>query len=111
MNFSWMSSTASRRSPGSRSIFDFLGQSWGGMLTADHVSPRHHKGLRCLIIANAPVSETLWEERMLQYLSKFPQDFQDLFWKHERKRKKLSKGYRDASQALYNFNHISQVIS
>ncbi|KAG8216355.1 proline-specific peptidase [Butyriboletus roseoflavus] len=94
---------------GIESKFDLLGQSWGGMLAADYVSTRHPNGLRRLIIANAPPSEALWEESMLQHLSKFPQDFQDLVRKHEREGTTSSKEYQDALQVFYS-KHTCQVV-
>lgn len=70
------------------------------MLAADYVSTRHPKCIRRLIIANAPASEVLWEESMLQHLSKFPQEFQDLVRKHEREGTTSSKEYQDALQVF-----------
>ncbi|KAI9567625.1 hypothetical protein HD554DRAFT_2039355 [Boletus coccyginus] len=64
--------------------------------------------LRRLIIPNALASNTLWEERMLQHLSKFPQGFQYLSWKQERERKASSKGYRDALQAYLTGHFLAR---
>lgn len=89
--------------------FDLLGQSWGGMLAADYVATRHPKGLRRLVIANAPASEALWEESMLQYLSKFPQGYQDLILKHEREGTTASKAYQEALQVFHD-KHTCQVV-
>lgn len=94
---------------GIESKFDLLGHSWGGMLAADYVSVRHPKGLRRLIIANAPPSEALWSESLLQYLSKFPREFQDLVRKHERESTTSSKEYQDALQVFYS-KHTCQVV-
>ncbi|KAF8551857.1 proline-specific peptidase [Imleria badia] len=80
---------------GIESHFDLLGQSW--------------VGLRRLIITNAPASEALWEESMLQHLSKFPQEFQDLVRKHEREGTTSSKEYQDALRVFYN-KHTCQVV-
>ena len=91
------------------SNFDLLGHSWGGMLAADYVSTRHPNGLRRLIIANAPPSVALWEKSVLQYLSRFPQDFQDLVRKHEREGTTSSKEYQDVLEVFHN-KHTCQVI-
>lgn len=44
--------------------YDLLGQSWGGMLGAEH-AVRQPPGLRRLIIANSPASMPLWREAAL----------------------------------------------
>ncbi|KAF8837469.1 proline-specific peptidase [Paxillus ammoniavirescens] len=89
--------------------FDLLGHSWGGMLAADYASTRHPKGLRRLIIANAPPSEALWDQSMHHWLSKFPQDFQDMLRKHEREGTTSSKEYQDGVQVFHD-RHTCQVI-
>ncbi|OCB91973.1 proline-specific peptidase [Sanghuangporus baumii] len=40
--------------------FDLYGHSWGGMLVSDYVASRRSKGLKRLIIANAPASIPLF---------------------------------------------------
>ncbi|KAF9225061.1 proline-specific peptidase [Gyrodon lividus] len=89
--------------------FDLLGHSWGGMLAADYASTRHPKGLRRLIIANAPPSEALWEQSIQHWLGKFPQNFQDMLRKHEREGTTSSKEYQDGVQVFYN-KHSCQII-
>ncbi len=41
--------------------YDLLGQSWGGMLVAEHAI-NQPKGLNALVISNSPASMALWGE-------------------------------------------------
>ncbi|KIJ39125.1 hypothetical protein M422DRAFT_75868 [Sphaerobolus stellatus SS14] len=87
--------------------YNLLGQSWGGMLAADFAS-RKPRGLDKLIIANSPASLKLWMEGMLNWLSKFPREMQELIHKHEREGTTNTDEYKAAMQSFYN-RHTCQM--
>src|ERR1700724_2075569 len=53
--------------------YHLLGQSWGGMLGAEHAI-RRPAGLRSLIISNAPASMELWVKEATRLRSELPWD-------------------------------------
>ncbi|KAI0700386.1 proline-specific peptidase [Cerioporus squamosus] len=55
-----------------RYAFHVFGHSWGGMMGAEFVVRRHPRGLRRLVIANAPADVGLWEEAFGELLRAFP---------------------------------------
>ena len=50
-----------------------VGHSWGGMLAAEFVVRRQPKGLRRLVIADAPSATALWRQSFMQLLQEFPE--------------------------------------
>lgn len=56
--------------------FDAVGHSWGGMLLSRYSAVRQPKGLKHLILANAPASMPLWMKSMGVLLAKLPQKTQ-----------------------------------
>ena len=53
--------------------YALLGQSWGGMLGAEHAVTRP-KGLKALIIANSPASMALWLQGAARLRAQLPAD-------------------------------------
>ena len=62
--------------------YDLLGQSWGGMLAAEH-AVRRPAGLRHLVIANSPASMPLWLEAAAGLRAQLPTDVQAALDAHE----------------------------
>jgi proline-specific peptidase len=63
--------------------FDLAGHSWGGVLAANYVVNRNPRGLRRLILADAPASMELWSVGTNALLEAFPREFRDMLKKHE----------------------------
>ena len=81
--------------------YDILGHSWGGMLGALH-AVRQPKGLKRLVLANAPSDMRLWEEAQNRLRAELPQDVQDTMKKHEDAGTTASKEYEDAMGVYYS---------
>ncbi|KAK0474134.1 hypothetical protein EDD18DRAFT_1368081 [Armillaria luteobubalina] len=76
--------------------FDLLGQSWGGMLTGQYATTWSPKGLRHLIILNAPASMELYQKGVNSLLDKFPPEFVATLRKHKQEGTTTSKEYQDS---------------
>lgn len=59
-----------------------FGQSWGGMLAAEH-AVRRPAGLRGLVLANSPASMPLWSAAATDLRSALPTDVQQTLTAHE----------------------------
>ena len=84
-----------------------LGQSWGGMLGAEH-GVRQPAGLRGLIIANSPASMALWREAAAGLQAELPPEVQATLARHEAAGTTDSPEYRAASQVFYD-RHVCRV--
>ncbi|MCD4866087.1 proline iminopeptidase-family hydrolase [Pseudomonas sp. PLB05] len=84
-----------------------LGQSWGGMLGAEH-GVRQPAGLRGLIIANSPASMALWREAAAGLRAELPLEVQATLARHEAAGTTDSPEYRAASQVFYD-RHVCRV--
>lgn len=84
-----------------------LGQSWGGMLGAEH-GVRQPAGLRGLIIANSPASMALWREAAAGLRAELPPEVQATLARHEAAGTTDSPEYRAASQVFYA-RHVCRV--
>lgn len=87
--------------------YDVLGQSWGGMLGAEH-AVRQPKGLRRLVIANSPASLKTWVDEANRLRRDMPQDIQDALTRHEEAGTIDSEEYQAASAAFYAL-HVCRV--
>lgn len=87
--------------------YDVLGQSWGGMLGAEH-AVRQPKGLRRLVIANSPASLTTWVEEANRLRRDMPQEIQDALTRHEEEGTIESEEYQTASAAFYAL-HVCRI--
>ncbi|MCB8879254.1 proline iminopeptidase-family hydrolase [Acidisoma cellulosilytica] len=88
--------------------YDVLGQSWGGMLGAEH-AVRQPKGLRRLVIANSPASLKTWVEEANRLRRDMPQDVQDALTRNEDAGTIDSPEYLAASDAFYA-RHVCRVV-
>lgn len=84
-----------------------LGQSWGGMLAAEH-GVRQPEGLRGLVIANSPASMALWREAAAGLRAELPVEVQATLERHEAAGTTDSPEYRAASQVFYG-RHVCRV--
>lgn len=84
-----------------------LGQSWGGMLAAEH-GVRQPAGLRGLIIANSPASMALWRAAAAELRAKLPPEVQATLERHEAAGSTDSPEYRAASDVFYA-RHVCRV--
>ncbi|PBK80642.1 proline-specific peptidase [Armillaria gallica] len=80
--------------------FDLLGQSWGGMLAGQYAATRAPKGLRRLIILNAPASMELYQEGVDSLLDKFRPEFVAMLKKHEQEGTTTSKEYQEGTMTF-----------
>jgi L-proline amide hydrolase len=77
-----------------------FGQSWGGMLAAEHAL-RAPEGLRGLVIANSPASMPLWRAEAARLRTELPTEVQETLTRHEAAGTTDSAEYRRASFAYY----------
>jgi L-proline amide hydrolase len=88
--------------------YDILGQSWGGMLGAEH-AVLQPKGLRRLVIANSPASLTTWVEEANRLRRDLPPDVQDALTRHEEAGTIDSAEYKAASDVFYA-RHVCRIV-
>ncbi|MBB2897185.1 proline iminopeptidase-family hydrolase [Pseudomonas sp. AS2.8] len=84
-----------------------LGQSWGGMLAAEH-GVRQPAGLRGMVIANSPASMALWREAAAGLRAALPPEVQATLERHEAAGTTDSPEYRAASEVFYA-RHVCRV--
>ena len=87
--------------------YALLGQSWGGILGAEH-AVRQPAGLKALIIANSPASMALWSEAANELRQALPAEVQATLPQHERAGTTDSAEYRAASDVFYA-RHVCRV--
>lgn len=88
--------------------YALLGQSWGGMLAAEH-AVRRPAGLRALVIANSPASMELWLSEANRLRELLPPDVQETLLRHEQAGTTTSEEYRAAEQVFYD-RHVCRVV-
>jgi proline-specific peptidase len=88
--------------------FDLAGHSWGGMLAANYVISRNPRGLKRLILADAPASMELWSVGTNALLEGFPQEFREMLKKHEVAGTTDSEEYQAGIQK-FNEKHVCRV--
>ncbi|KAF7356098.1 Proline-specific peptidase [Mycena venus] len=88
--------------------FDLVGHSWGGMLAASYVISRNPRGLKRLILADAPASMELWSVGTNTLLQGFPEQFREMLKKHELAGTTDSKEYQAGIQQ-FNEKHLCRV--
>jgi L-proline amide hydrolase len=88
--------------------YDILGQSWGGMLAAEH-AVRQPPGLRRLVIANSPASLTTWVAEANRLRRDLPQEVQDRLTRHEEAGTTESAEYRAAADVFYA-RHVCRIV-
>ncbi len=87
--------------------YHVLGQSWGGMLAAEHAVTQP-KGLRALVIANSPASMELWVREANRLRDELPPQVQATLLKHERAGTTEDPEYKDAVRVFYD-RHVCRV--
>ena len=85
-----------------------IGQSWGGMLGAEHAI-RRPPGLRALVIADSPASMDLWVAEANRLRDDLPPDVQQTLLRHEADGTTDSAEYREAETVFYN-RHVCRVV-
>jgi L-proline amide hydrolase len=89
-------------------VYHLLGQSWGGMLAAEH-AVRRPKGLRSLIISDSPASMPLWLAAAAELRAELPPDVQATLHRHENAETTTSPEYVAAMQVFYD-RHVCRVV-
>ncbi|HEX4572982.1 MAG TPA: proline iminopeptidase-family hydrolase [Dongiaceae bacterium] len=87
--------------------YHLLGQSWGGMLAAEH-AVRRPKGLKALVIADSPASMELWLQAANELREKLPADVQATLLAHEKAGTTSSAEYAKAVRVFYD-RHVCRV--
>lgn len=87
--------------------YALLGQSWGGMLTAEHAVTRP-AGLKAIVIANSPASMALWLQAAARLRAELPPEVQECLLTHEAAGTLTSDDYRAASQVFYQ-RHVCRL--
>ncbi|KLO25441.1 proline iminopeptidase-family hydrolase [Mycobacterium haemophilum] len=85
-----------------------LGQSWGGMLAAEHALSQS-PGLRGMILANTPASMPLWVAGVNQLRSELPAAVQETLSSHESNGTTDSAEYLGAQQVFYD-RHVCRMV-
>ncbi len=93
---------------GIASRYAFLGQSWGGMLGAEH-AVRQPQGLKALVIANSPANMHTWVAEANRLRGDLPQAVQDTLLKHEEAGSLTDPDYLAASRVFYD-RHVCRVM-
>jgi L-proline amide hydrolase len=88
--------------------YHLLGQSWGGMLGAEHAL-RRPKGLRSLVISNSPASIALWVAGANRLRSELPAEVREALDRHEADGTIEDPEYLSATQAFYD-KHVCRVV-
>ena len=87
--------------------YDLLGQSWGGMLAAEHAE-KQPKGLRRLVIADSPASMATWLAEANRLRRDLPADVQATLLAHEEAGTTGSDAYAAATRVFYD-RHVCRV--
>jgi len=88
--------------------YHLLGQSWGGMLAAEH-AVRAPAGLRSLSIANSPPSMALWVEEANRLRAELPPASQATLLRHEQDGTTDSAEYEAATMEFYA-RHVCRIV-
>ena len=87
--------------------YHVVGQSWGGMLAAEHAVTQP-KGLRSAVIANSPASMVTWVEEANKLRAALPEDVQAALLRHEKAGTTSDPEYVAATRAFYD-RHLCRV--
>jgi L-proline amide hydrolase len=87
--------------------YHLLGQSWGGMLAAEH-AVLQPPGLRSLVISNSPASIQLWLQEANKLRAKLPPEVQATLLKHEADGTTNADEYSAAVRVFYD-RHVCRV--
>jgi len=92
---------------GMAGAYHLLGQSWGGMLGAEHAI-RQPAGLRGLVIANSPPSMELWVQEANRLRGALPDEVQATLLRHEAAGTTGDAEY-EAATAVFYARHVCRV--
>lgn len=87
--------------------YAFLGQSWGGMLGAEHAVLKP-TGLKALVIANSPANMHTWVAEANRLRGELPKAVQDTLLRHEQAGTITDPEYIAASRVFYD-RHVCRV--
>jgi len=87
--------------------YHVLGQSWGGMLTAEHAVTRP-AGLRSAVIADSPASMELWLAAADGLRARLPEDVRATLLRHEEAGTTGSEEYAAATRVFYD-RHVCRI--
>lgn len=87
--------------------YALLGQSWGGMLGAEH-AVRRPPGLKALVIANSPANMRTWVAEANRLRRELPGDVQQTLQRHEDAGTITDPGYIAASRMFYD-RHVCRL--
>ncbi len=87
--------------------YAYLGQSWGGILGAEH-AVRRPAGLKALVIANSPANMRTWVAEANRLRLELPSDVQQTLLKHEEAGTLSDPEYIAASRVFYD-RHVCRV--
>jgi len=85
-----------------------LGQSWGGMLGAEHAI-RRPAGLKALVISNSPASMELWLSEANRLRSELPREVEEVLDRHEAQGTLEDPEYLKAADYFYA-QHVCRVV-
>jgi L-proline amide hydrolase len=88
--------------------YHVIGQSWGGMLGAEH-AVRRPPGLRSLVIADSPASMELWVSEANRLRADLPTEVQKTLLAHEEAGTTDSPEYTEAEKVFYD-RHVCRVV-
>ena len=88
--------------------YALLGQSWGGMLSAEH-AVRRPAGLKALILANSLASMPLWIAAGKELRATLPADVQETLNRHEAAATTDHPDYLAATRVFYD-RHLCRVV-
>jgi L-proline amide hydrolase len=88
--------------------YALLGQSWGGMLGAEHAI-RRPAGLTSLVIADSPASMELWVSEANRLREDLPADVQATLLRHEEAGTTDDPEYAEAEKAFYD-RHVCRIV-
>ena len=87
--------------------YHVLGQSWGGMLAAEH-GVRRPAGLRSLVISDSPASIELWLAECNRLRALLPEDVKATLLKHEAVEEYTHPDYEAATRVFYD-RHLCRI--
>jgi L-proline amide hydrolase len=88
--------------------YHLLGQSWGGMLCAEHAI-RQPDGLQALVISNSPASMALWSSEAKKLRALLPREVEDTLDRHEAVGTTSDPEYLAAQQVYYD-EHVCRIV-
>jgi L-proline amide hydrolase len=88
--------------------YHLLGQSWGGMLAAEH-AVRAPAGMKSLVICDSPASMDLWALETAKLVAQLPADTQATLAENEAAGTTKSDDYKAAQKVFYD-RHVCRVV-